>query len=127
MSDKPLAERLQVKGDRQLAVLNAPVALRQSLGMRASCTTLSEADVVLLFVADRASLDGQLPKLLRSLQPSAILWIAYPKLTSSLACDLHRDVLRKAAPGFGLDTVSQIAIDADWSALRMKRLSAPSP
>jgi hypothetical protein len=53
---------------------------------------------------------------------TAILWVAYPKLTSKLAADLSRDVIHKLAPKHGLDTVSQIAIDDDWSALRLKRL-----
>ena len=53
---------------------------------------------------------------------TAILWVAYPKLSSKLASDLSRDAIREAAPSFGLDTVSQIAIDADWSALRLKRV-----
>jgi hypothetical protein len=48
--------------------------------------------------------------------------MAYPKLTSRLAADLSRDVIHTAAPAHGLDTVSQIAIDADWSALRLKRI-----
>jgi hypothetical protein len=39
-----------------------------------------------------------------------------------LAADLSRDVIRALAPGHGLDTVSQIAIDEDWSALRLKRV-----
>ena len=51
------------------------------------------------------------------------LWVAYPKLTSKLAGNINRDVLRAAAPRFGLDTVSQIAIDDDWSALRLKRVA----
>ena len=46
----------------------------------------------------------------------------YPKLTSDLAGDLNRDAIRKWAPSQGLDTVSQIAIDDDWSALRLKRV-----
>ena len=58
----------------------------------------------------------------RQKPPAAILWLAYPKLTSSLAADLSRDVIHKLAPGYGLDTVSQIAIDDDWSALRLKRV-----
>jgi len=31
-------------------------------------------------------------------------------------------VIHKLAPEYGLDTVSQIAIDDDWSALRLKRV-----
>jgi hypothetical protein len=53
---------------------------------------------------------------------SAILWVAYPKLSSKLAGDLSRDVIHTLAPKHGLDTVSQIAIDEDWSALRLKRV-----
>jgi hypothetical protein len=39
-----------------------------------------------------------------------------------LAADLSRDLLHKLAPKHGLDTVSQIAIDDDWWALRLKRI-----
>ncbi|HEX4178932.1 MAG TPA: hypothetical protein VHY57_10860, partial [Rhizomicrobium sp.] len=81
-----------------------------------------EADVVLLFTPDRASFDAGLPGLLRKMQKTAILWVAYPKLTSRLAADLSRDVIHALAPKYHLDTVSQIAIDEDWSALRLKRL-----
>jgi hypothetical protein len=48
--------------------------------------------------------------------------LAYPKLTSPLAGDLNRNLLHDLVQEAGLDTVAQIAIDADWSALRLKRL-----
>ena len=84
MSEKPVAERLQVKGDRRL--------------------------------------DRSLPNLLKTMPPTAIFWIAYPKLSSKLAADLSRDIIHALAPAHGLDTLSQIAIDDDWSALRSKRI-----
>ena len=120
MSDKPVAERLQVKGDRRLAIIGATADLDGAIG--ASRADIAVADVVLLFTPDRARLDAGLPAVLAGMSPSAILWIAYPKLTSSLAADLNRDVIRNLAPNHGLDTVSQIAIDEDWSALRLKRV-----
>ena len=52
---------------------------------------------------------------------AAILWVAYPKLSSKLAADLSRDMIHALALKHSLDTVSQIAIDEDWSALRLKR------
>jgi hypothetical protein len=122
MSDKPVAERLQVKGARRLAVLNAPAELDGAIGVARAGADAAGADVVLLFVADRARFDAELPALVKTMRNDAILWVAYPKLTSRLAADLSRDVIHAAAPGFGLDTVSQIAIDADWSALRLKRV-----
>jgi hypothetical protein len=52
----------------------------------------------------------------------AVLWFAYPKRTSKrYKADFDRDhgweVLRAA----GFEPVRQVAIDADWSALRFRR------
>jgi hypothetical protein len=120
MSDKPVAERLQVKGGRRLAVLGAS-DLERAIGAFDSRAELPRADVLLLAAPDRATLDADLPKMLAQAPRSAILWIAYPKLSSRLAADLSRDIIRELAPRYGLDTVSQIALDEDWSALRLKR------
>jgi len=122
MSDKPIAERLQVKGERRLAVIGATPALDRLVGVKKARAEAGEADVVLLFVADRAAFDARLPGLLKKMPTTAILWVAYPKLTSKFAADLSRDVIHKLAPKHGLGTVSQIAIDEDWSALRLKRI-----
>jgi hypothetical protein len=118
MSDKPLAERLQVKADRRLAVLHVPAGL----AIDAPAAPLEAAEVVLLFAPDRAALDAALPGVVEAARRDAILWIAYPKLTSPRARDLNRDIIHALMPSFGLDTVSQIAVDADWSAMRMKRV-----
>jgi hypothetical protein len=69
------------------------------------------------FEAELAKLKGI--KILRD----ALLWFAYPKGTSKrYACEFNRDtgwhVIRKA----GFDSVRQVAIDEDWSALRFRRV-----
>jgi len=122
VSDKPAAERLQVKGERRLAVVGASAALEKTVGAAKARADLARADVVLLFASDRAGLEARLPDVLEKMQDAAILWIAYPKLSSGLAADLSRDIIHALAPKYGLDTVSQIAIDEDWSALRLKRV-----
>ena len=121
MSEKPVAERLQVKGERRLAVVGASAALDEKIGAGKQRGAVHEADVVLLFASDRAHLDTTLPGVLKSAASHAIIWIAYPKLTSKLAADLSRNVVHAQAARYGLDTVSQIAIDDDWSAMRVKR------
>jgi len=120
MSDKPVAERLQIKGTRRLAVINAPKSVDNQIGARKVRVGMNAADVALLFVRNRAELDEKLPSVLGSLKNAAIFWLAYPKLTSKRAGDLNRDIIHKLAPQHGLDTVAQIAIDEDWSALRLK-------
>jgi hypothetical protein len=122
LSDKPVAERLQVKGERRLAVIGASAALEKAVGASKVRTDVAKAEGVALFAADRATLDRSLPKLLKAIPTTSILWIAYPKLSSKLAADLSRDVIHALVPEHGLDTVSQIAIDEDWSALCLKRV-----
>src|SRR5690242_9516485 len=107
MSDKPVAERLQVKGERRLALIGAPAAMEKVIGAEKSRTEIAQADVVLLFAPDKARLAAQLPALLKKAQKTAIIWVAYPKLTSGLAADLSRDIIHALAPKYGLDTVSQ--------------------
>jgi hypothetical protein len=116
MSAKPVAERLQVKKDRRLALADAPIAIA------APAAPLTEAEVVVQFVRNRAEYEAKLPALLKTIRADAILWIAYPKLTSKLAGDLSRDVIHRDSPALGIDCVSQIALDEDWSAMRMKRI-----
>ena len=119
MSDKPIAERLQVRNGRKLAVIAAPPAVDRLIG--APRAKPGEAEVIVLFVHDRAELSKMLPQLLAA-PATAILWLAYPKLTSKLAGDLSRGMIHDMTPAHGLDAVSQIAIDDDWSAMRFKRV-----
>jgi hypothetical protein len=122
MSDKPVSERLQVKSGRRLAVVGASPDLDRAVGALEARADAAKADVILVVAPDRTRLQTRLPMVLAKAPSTAILWVAYPKLTSPIAADLSRDVVRSLAPHYGLDTVSQIAIDDDWSALRLKRL-----
>jgi len=53
----------------------------------------------------------------------ALVWFAYPKGTSKrYKCEFNRDTGWAAMRSSGFDTVRQISIDEDWSALRFRRL-----
>ena len=122
-STTSVAERLQLKGARRLAALNGPLPVSDAIAGELPRVPAREADVVVLFVSDRAELDLLLPDAVRAVRPDAILWLAYPKLTSSLKGDLNRDLIHQACLAMGLKTVAQIAIDRDWSAMRLKPLA----
>jgi hypothetical protein len=122
-STKSATERLQVKNGRRIAVLNAPLAVSDALGAERPRIPAEEAEVVVLFVADRAEFDLLLADAAKAAKAGAILWLAYPKLTSSRSGDLNRDVVHRLCLEMGLKTISQIAIDNDWSAMRLKRLT----
>ena len=49
-----------------------------------------------------------------------ILWISYPKLASTSAFDLSRQVVWDSLTGTGWEPVTQVAVDETWSALRIR-------
>jgi len=120
-----LAARLQVKPPRRLGVVGAPREPAELIGPLPDgagwADTPSAADVVLAFVRDRAELDERVAPLLGEIPPATILWIAYPKKTSSIKTDINRDSGWGPVHDAGWDPVSQIAIDETWSALRFTR------
>jgi len=122
MPVRSIEERLQVKAQRRLAVIDAPPELDEEIGATGARAPLDLADVVLSFAYDLSDFKSHLSSVLRASRNDAILWFAYPKLTSSMASDIHRDIIREMSPKYGLETVAQIAIDEDWSALRLKRV-----
>jgi hypothetical protein len=122
MSDTPIAEKLQIKGTRTACVIGAPASLRDRIAPGVIERPQARADVLLAFAQDSARLSELLAAGTKTWRGDAIVWVAYPKRTSALDSDLHRERVRELAASQGWDTVSQIALDADWSAMRLKRL-----
>ncbi|TWI64269.1 Protein of unknown function (DUF3052) [Pseudoduganella lurida] len=123
MSDKTIAEKLYVKNAATIAVLNADARHAFVTGQLPAEKLVDSgpADLVLLFVHASTELEALLPQARTRLAPKGALWVAYLKGTSkSHAAGLHRDTIRTFAATLGLDSVAMIALDADWSALRLK-------
>lgn len=126
MSEKTLPEKMFVKNASALAVINAGAqhaALLTQLPQQLLRED-GEVDWLLLFARSQAELEQWLGPAIKRLAPSGALWVAYPKSTSKLKADLHRDSLRAYGQTLGLDSVAIIAIDADWSCLRFTRVAA---
>jgi hypothetical protein len=125
MSEKSVAQKLGLKAGKVLFVSDALAPIENLLGTVPDGARWTESGkglfpIILLFVGDRAAMAKRLPQCKAKLEPGGALWIAYAKGTSSRATDINRDSIREFVGTIGLDTVAQIAIDADWSALRLK-------
>jgi hypothetical protein len=125
MSEKSVAQKLGLKPGKALLVRHAPAPIGKLLGPIPDGAEIAEASagrfpLVLLFARDRAALVKELPGCKAKLDQGGALWIAYAKGTSSKATDINRDSIHEYVTTMGLDTVSLIAIDNDWSALRLK-------
>jgi hypothetical protein len=125
----PLFKKLNLKAQREIVVFGAPAAFEPELarldGVKIVRNPRKPAGVqfALVFVTQQAELDRLSRILADGSEGDVLLWFAYPKGTSKrYTCEFNRDggweVLRSA----GFDSVRQVAMDEDWSALRFRRL-----
>ena len=122
-------QKLNLTTQREIVVFNAPASFDPELagldGVKIVRNPKKPAGVqfALAFVRQQVELDHLSKILAAHSAGDALLWFAYPKGTSKrYTCDFSRDsgwdVIRNA----GFDSVRQIAIDEDWSALRFRRV-----
>lgn len=121
-------DKLNLKDEREIVVLDAPAsfeaelqALRKVKVVRNLGAT-EHVTFALVFATQKSQVDRSSKSLVSKAPGDAILWFAYPKGTSQrFKCDFNRnngwEVIRES----GWDSVRQVAIDADWSALRFRR------
>lgn len=81
----------------------------------------AEPDFLLGVCPDSAGIAARVADLLPLYPPGARLWLVYPKKSGRIATDINRDVGWDAVEGAGFLGVTQVAVDADWSALRFRR------
>ena len=125
MPEKSVAQKLLVRPGSSLALVNAPADAARLIGDLPSGVDAgvdpASADTIVLFAGNRVELAREWPAVARSISPSASLWIAYPKKGGTIETDLGRDHGWEPVVADGFDTVSLVAIDSTWSALRFRR------
>ncbi|MBI5391547.1 hypothetical protein HZB00_00945 [Candidatus Woesearchaeota archaeon] len=77
-------------------------------------------DCVLFFAANKDALEKHIEPFLEKCLSTGSIWIAFPKVASSLKGDLTRDILWGLMKPFGYKPVSLIALDETWSGMRFK-------
>jgi hypothetical protein len=126
----PLFDKLHLKAERQLVVLDAPasfepeLAALQSLGDTVRVARAAQPDTrfAIAFVVTQAALDAAARLLAAQAADDAVLWFAYPKQSSKkYRCEFHRDSGFDVLGELGYEAVRMVAIDTDWSALRFRK------
>lgn len=124
MPEKTIAQKLIVKPGQKLLLVHAPHGYQQRMQLPAGTRVIGDkhgpADVIQVFVAGREELERELPRLKRLLAPGGALWVSYRKGATRANVDINRDSIREYAQGLGLQAVAMIAVDEEWSALRLK-------
>ncbi|MFQ5920246.1 MAG: hypothetical protein ACE5I4_09435 [Thermoplasmata archaeon] len=120
-----LQKKLRVQPGLRMLVLNAPEGYMETLGTLPDGTHVETEptgtyDWGQAFVRDVAELRRLAPQARDSVAYDALLWISYPKKSSTIATDISRDVAWEVMKEFDLRPVFQISIDETWSALRFR-------
>jgi hypothetical protein len=90
-------------------------------GLVLETTAQGEYDFIQAFVILRSDLERDLPMILSAATFSSMIWICYPKAGHGIITDLNRDIVREVVEGTtSWRCVTQVAIDATWSALRLR-------
>ena len=121
-------EKLNLKGRNEILVLNAPgsfepeIAKLKGITVNRNLADVREVCFMLAFVTKQEEISNLARILSTKAEGDALLWFAYPKGTSKrYKCEFNRDNGWASLRAVGFDSVRQIAIDEDWSALRFRR------
>ena len=119
-----LQDKLKAKEGYKVLLMNSPLEAKLLFAdpdkLKIVTRPEKECDLLLLFVRNCADVEAIVGPVLKSLKDDGILWIAYPKQSSGIKTDLNRDNGWEPLYKEGFGPVSQIAIDATWSALRFR-------
>jgi Bacteriocin-protection, YdeI or OmpD-Associated len=117
----PLPKKLRIKEGDTLLPINAPANFRTTLGDLPGRVTFvgrhKPASQVHWFVRDRAQMEGEMKEVLPLVKEGVLLWIYYPKGSSSQQTDLTRDKgwEKLMEKGKGLAWLTLISFDETWS------------
>jgi hypothetical protein len=104
-------------------VINAPITLEEEfvkLGFKTALNKTIKNANTLVFINDNKEYLDFLRNNLNFIETDSVLWFAYPKGTSKIKTDINRDTIRATGEEFGITTVTAIAINDTWSALRFR-------
>ena len=121
-SGTPLVKKLGIKPGFNVALVNAPRDFARDLDLPPDVAINSRSskpiDFVLLFVKTEKALTVGFSQYAARLNPSGMIWIAWPKKSSGVATDLSFTNVQGIGLAAGLVDVKICAIDDVWSGLK---------
>ena len=123
-SGKPLIVKLGLKPGFTVFILNQPENYFEILGelpegISVKKKSSAEIDFIHFFTKDQKEYTAKLLSLKKNLAKNGMLWISWPKKTSSITTDLNENIIRDIALENGLVDVKVCAVDDNWSGLKL--------
>lgn len=134
-SGTSLVIKLGIRAPMRVAVVDCPDPYASILGVQPdgvafTFAATSETELVHVFATERDTLRTHLGNLRKSLNPSAAVWVSWPKKSSRVSTDITEDTIREIALPLGFVDIKVCAVSEVWSGLKLvvrKELRAASP
>lgn len=126
---KPLPAKIGLRDGQRVSLIGVPADVRpllESPGNRIQWKRFPAAglDCIILFTANRMTLESGFTKAAGALTPAGMLWVAWPKKASGMPTDLTEDRVRDHGLAYGMLDVKVCAVSEVWSGLKfVRRLS----
>jgi hypothetical protein len=121
-SGTPLTKKLGIKEGSLAAFVNAPPGFKRGLDLPAKVIVKTNAthpfDFVIVFAKSEKQLRQNFSHYAARLKPDGILWVAWPKKSSSVTTDLTFANVQAVGLNEGLVDVKICAVDEVWSGLK---------
>lgn len=111
-------KKLKVKPGMSARVFSAPEGYPQNPDF--SYPASGSAEFVHLFVDSRAAFVERFELAAQAVKGGALFWLSYPKASGKQRYDINRDSLWDLVLPKGWRLVSQVALDENWSAIRLR-------
>lgn len=123
-SRTPLQQKLGIKPDMNVVIINSPRNYRRLLGTIPDSVTFSDrfkpdSSFVHVFIKTRSELERRLRVLREKIADTGTVWVSWPKRSSAVPTDVTEDVIRAVALPLGFVDIKVCAIDKIWSALKL--------
>jgi hypothetical protein len=123
MAVSGLAAKMKRKPAARAALIHAPAGYEAAsfTGLAPASSNLNGLfDWIQIFVENKPQLDQLAPKAAKCLKPDSILWISFPKGTSSVQTDLTRDKGWDVVKKLELKWITLISVNETWSAFSLR-------
>lgn len=126
----PLLQKLNFKNQPTLFIINRPESFNNEEELIEKVVTVKETiddddeiEFVLAFVKAQDEIDKLVPQIAKFIKGDALVWFAYPKLSSKiLKSDINRDKGWDILGTYNFEAVRQVAVDENWSAIRFRKV-----
>jgi hypothetical protein len=125
-SPRSLSDKLGIKPEMSLVILNAPNGYLSLLNIDALSDVIINStvennqtyNIIQYFVSQQHALENLFPRLLKHIAKDGMIWISWPKGSSKVETGLNENIIRDIGLHNGMVDVKVIAIDDTWSGLK---------